>query len=188
MSSGLYRELKQGWHRWQWEHHLKIQLRVSALISQLLFPVIVCAKCNLNIMALNCNQHSRDRKTNLNICHHMLMSSKQLQKRSFHVMERTRTSGKCTKMNNAHIKRAKLLFFIVKYANLWHSCCCCCRGCLSSLMICGAAARACLAVCLHLSSRRHICICLLCWWWQQFPSSSIGNEFNTNETEMFQWR
>ena len=33
----------------------------------------------------------------------------------------------------ARAKRAKILFFIVKYANLWGFCCCRRRGCLSSL-------------------------------------------------------
>ena len=35
---------------------------------------------------------------------------------------------------NARAKRAKILFFIVKYANLWGFCCRRRRGCLSSLM------------------------------------------------------
>ena len=56
-------------------------------------------------------------------CHHMLTSSTQLQERSFHVIERTRTSSKCQKMKNARAKRAKILFIIVKYANLWGLCC-----------------------------------------------------------------
>ena len=64
----------------------------------------------------------------------MLTSSTQLQNMSFHVMERTRTSAKCRKMKKARAKRAKLLFFFVKYANLWRSCCRRCRGCLSSLL------------------------------------------------------
>ena len=34
-----------------------------------------------------------------------------------------RTSTKCQKMKNARAKRAKILFFIVKYANLWSFCC-----------------------------------------------------------------
>ena len=54
------------------------------------------------------------KKTKLNICHHMLTSSTQLQNRSFHVVERTRTSSKCQKMKTARAKRAKILFFIVK--------------------------------------------------------------------------
>ena len=59
----------------------------------------------------------------MNNCHHMLTSSTQLQDRSFHVIERTRTSLKCQKMKNARAKRAKILFFSVKYANLWVFCC-----------------------------------------------------------------
>ena len=64
----------------------------------------------------------------------MLTSSTQLQNRSFHVVERTRTSSKCQKMKNARAKSAKILFFIVKYANLWGFCCRRRRGCLSSLL------------------------------------------------------
>ena len=64
----------------------------------------------------------------------MLTSSRQLQNRSFHVVERTRTFSKCQKMKNARAKRAKILFFIVKYANLWGFCCRRRRGCLSSLI------------------------------------------------------
>ena len=60
----------------------------------------------------------RGKNTNVNICHHMLTSSTQLQNMSFHVVERTRTSSKCQKMKNARAKRAKIVFFIVKYANL----------------------------------------------------------------------
>ena len=68
-----------------------------------------------------------------NIFHHMLTSSKQQQNKSFHVVERTRTSAKCPKMKNARAKRAKLFFSIFKYANLRRSCCRRRRGCLSSL-------------------------------------------------------
>ena len=71
-------------------------------------------KCVLTILELNGNQRLGHKKTKLNLCHHMLTSSTQLQKRSFHVVEGTRTSSKCQKMKNA-----KMLFFIVKYANLW---------------------------------------------------------------------
>ena len=39
-------------------------------------------------------------------------------KQSFHVVERTRTSSRYQKMKNACAKPAKILFFIVKYANL----------------------------------------------------------------------
>ena len=92
------------------------------------------AKCVLSILKLNWNQRFRDKKTKLNICHHMVTSFAQLQNRSFHVVERTRTSAKCPKMKTARAKRAKLLFFIVKYANLWCSCYSRRRGCVSSLM------------------------------------------------------
>ena len=76
--------------------------------------------------------HKGHNKTKLNICHHMLTSSTQLQNMSFHVVERTRTSSNCQKMKYARAKRAKILFSIVKYANLWGFCCCRRRGCLSS--------------------------------------------------------
>ena len=61
----------------------------------------------LTILKLNWNQRLGHKKTNLNICHHMLTSSTQLQNRSFHVVERTRTSAKCQKMKYARAKRAK---------------------------------------------------------------------------------
>ena len=48
-----------------------------------------------------------------------LFTPLQLQNRSFHVAERTRTSTKCQKLKYARAKRAEILFFIVKYANLW---------------------------------------------------------------------
>ena len=90
-------------------------------------------------MSSNCpgiwSQRLGHKKTKINICHHMLTSSTQLQNRLFHVVERTRTSTKCQKMKNARAKRAQILFFIVKYANLWGFCCRRRRGCLSSLFI-----------------------------------------------------
>ena len=76
-------------------------------------------KCVLTILELNWNQRLGHKWIKLNICHHLLTSSTQLQNRSFHVVERTRTSSKCQKMKNVPAKRAKILFFIVKYANLW---------------------------------------------------------------------
>ena len=90
-------------------------------------------KCLLTVLELIWNQRL-GHKTKLKICHHMLTSSTQLQNRSFHVVERTRTSSKCQKMKYARAKRAKILFFMVKYANLWGFCCRRCRGCLSSLL------------------------------------------------------
>ena len=91
-------------------------------------------KCILAILELNWNQRLAHKRTKLKICHYMLTSSTQLQNRSFHVVERTRTSSKCQKMKNAGAKRAKILIFIVKYANLWGFCCRRRRGCLSSLI------------------------------------------------------
>ena len=91
-------------------------------------------KCVPTLLELNWNQRLGHKKTNLNICHHMLMSSTHLQNWSSHVVERTRTSTICQKLKNARAKRAKILFFIVKYANLWVFCCRRRRGCLSSLL------------------------------------------------------
>ena len=112
------RELNQTRRRRKRERHLKIQLNVSAIIFQL-FKVIFLEKCVLTILELNWNQRLGHKKTKLNICHHMLTSSTQLQNRSFHVVERTRTSTKCQNMKSARAKRAKIQFFTVKYANLW---------------------------------------------------------------------
>ena len=75
----------------------------------------------MTILELNWNQRLGHEKTKLNICHHMPTSSTQQQNRSFHVVERTRTSSKYQKIKNARAKRVKTLFFIVKYANLWGS-------------------------------------------------------------------
>ena len=124
------RELKQTRRRRKRERHLK--MCVSAIIFQL-FKFIMLVKWVLTILELNWNKRLGHEKAKLNICHHTLTSSTQLQNRSFHVVERTRTSTKCQKMKNARAKRAIILFFIVKYANLWGFCCRRRRGCLSSL-------------------------------------------------------
>ena len=123
--SSISRELKQTRRRQKRERHLKMSIRVSAIIFQL-FKVIMLEKCALTILQLNWNQRLGQDK---DICLHMLTSSTQLQKRSFHVIERKRTSSKCQKMKNARAKRAKILSFIVKYANLWGFCCRRRRGC-----------------------------------------------------------
>ena len=122
------RELEQTRRRRQRKRNLKMYLGVSAISFQL-FKVIMLAKCVPTILILELIWN-----TKLNICHHMLRSSIQLQNRSFHVVERTRTSAKCLRMTNALAKRAELLFFIVKYANLWRSCCRPRRSCLSYLL------------------------------------------------------
>ena len=92
-------------------------------------------KCVLTVLELNWNKRLGHKKTKLNICHHMLTSSTQLQNTSFHVVERTRMSSICQKMKYARAKRAKILFFIVKYANLWGFCCRRRLGCLGSLKV-----------------------------------------------------
>lgn len=79
-------------------------------------------------------QRSEDKIVMISSHHHILTSSAQLQNGSFPVVKRTRTLAKCTKMENAHTKRAKLLFFIVKYANMRRSCYRLCCGFLSSLI------------------------------------------------------
>ena len=99
-----------------------------------LSKVIALAKCALTILELNWNQRLWDSKTKFDICHHMLTLSTYPQNRSFHVVERTRTSSKCQKMKNARAKRVKILLFVVKYANLWGFCSRRCRGCLISLL------------------------------------------------------
>ena len=78
-----------------------------------LFKVIALAKCVVTILWIKLEPAARDKKTKLNIGRHMFTSSTQLQNRSFHVVERTRTSSKCQKMKNARAKRAKIMFFIV---------------------------------------------------------------------------
>jgi len=92
----IVRELKQTRRRRKREGHLKMWLSVSAIIFHL-FKLIMLEKSVLTVLELNCNQRL-GHKTKLNICHHMLTSSAQLQNRSFHVVERTRTSSKCQKM------------------------------------------------------------------------------------------
>ena len=109
---------KQTRRRRKRERHLKMKLRLSAILFQL-FKVIMLEKRVVTILEFNWNQRLRHKRTKLNICDHMLTSSTQLQNRSFHVVERTRTSATCQKMKYALAKRAKILFFIVKDANLW---------------------------------------------------------------------
>ena len=109
-STQTIKELKQTRRRQKRERHLKMLLRVSAVVFQL-FKVIMFEKCVRTILELNWNQRLGHKKKKLNICHHMLTSSTHLQNWSFHVVERTRTSTKCQKMKNARAKRAKILFF-----------------------------------------------------------------------------
>ena len=92
--------------KFYFEKYMKMQLRVSAMISRL-FQVIMRAKSVLSIMELNWNQRLRDKKTKLKKRRQMLTSSTQRQNLSFHVIERTK------RFWNARAKRAKLLGFFV---------------------------------------------------------------------------
>ena len=89
---------------------------------------------SLTLLALNWCERFGDKKKELKICRQVLTSSTQLQSRSFHVMERTRTCVKCTKTKIARAKSGKLLFFIVKCAKFWRSCRHRNCGCLSSII------------------------------------------------------
>ena len=60
-------ESTQTRHRQQRESHLKMQLRISTIISQL-FKVTMLAKCVFTILELNWNQRFRGKKMKLSIC------------------------------------------------------------------------------------------------------------------------
>ena len=64
-------------------------------------------KCVLTIPELSWNQRLGHKETKLNICHHVLTSSTQLQNWSFHLVERTRTSTKCQKLKKCTCKACK---------------------------------------------------------------------------------
>ena len=68
-------------------------------------------KCVLTILGLNWNQRLGHNKKKLNICHHMLTSSTQLQNSSFHVVERTRMSTNCQKNEKGTCKACKNTVF-----------------------------------------------------------------------------
>ena len=79
------------------------------------------AKCVLSRLELNWNQCFRDKKDKIE-----KLSSSALvvcvdttaERHFTSSKKRTRTAMKCTKTKNARAKRAKVLFSIVKYANL----------------------------------------------------------------------
>ena len=68
-------------------------------------------KCVLTSLGLNWNQRLEHNKKKLNICHHMLMSSTQLQNSSFHVVEKTRMSTNCQKNEKGTCKACKNTVF-----------------------------------------------------------------------------
>ena len=88
--------------------------RVLAIISQL-FKAIALSKCVLTILELHWKQSFRDKKTKLNICHNMLTSSAQLQNRSFHVVERTKTPARCPKCTGEACKAIVFLCQVWKF-------------------------------------------------------------------------
>lgn len=63
----------------------------------------------------------------MKISRQALTSSKQLQDRSFHVMERTRTAAECAKMKNAVNMQIREIFVAVVFVVAFHivekSCC-----------------------------------------------------------------
>ena len=69
-------------------------------------------KCVPAILKLNWKQCLGHKRTKLNICHHMLTSSTQLQNRLFHVVERTRTSSKWQKMK-MHVQSVQKYCFLL---------------------------------------------------------------------------
>ena len=133
MYTSRSRERKQTRRRRKRERHLKMLVRVSAIIFQL-FKVIMFQKRVLTILELNWNQHLGHKRTKLNICHHMLSSSTQMQNSSsFHVVAKSRLQN--VKKWKMHVQSVqKILFLIVKHANMWGFCCRRRRGCLSSLV------------------------------------------------------
>lgn len=78
----LLRELKQKRKR-----HLKMQLRVSAIISQLIQVINLQNGLYVSWNSIE-NQRIRDKNTKLKRCGQVLTSSRRLQNRSFHDMER----------------------------------------------------------------------------------------------------
>ena len=100
-----------------------MQLCASVIIFQLFKDML--EKCVLTILELNWNQRLGHMKTKLNICHNMLTSSIQLQNRSRR--RKNENVFKMSNMKNARAKRAKILFFFVKYEK------CTCEGCKNTV-------------------------------------------------------
>ena len=63
-----------------------------------------------------------EENNNENLSSKLSSSTKLKKNSSFYVIESTRTAAECRQGLNARAKRAKLLFFIVKYAVLRRSC------------------------------------------------------------------
>ena len=117
----------------------------------------------------------------------MVTSSTQLQNRSFHVAERTRTSAKWWK--TARAKRAKLLFFTIKYANLRRSCCGR-RGYVSSLVPKEYAknthVRGRAKIVIFVIAYANLCVFFFFCWCRRNPCQSSKLKFlNVFDTEVF---
>ena len=94
-----------------------MSLRVSAIILQL-FKVIMPEKCASTIQGLNWNLRSgQDKIEHLSSYAHVVHTTAK------QVISSRHRKNECvfnmSKMKNARAKRAKILYFIVKYANLW---------------------------------------------------------------------
>ena len=91
--------------------------RVSVIVSQL-FQVITFAKCVTSIMALNWYQRFKDKTT---VGENLWSSAHVVHTTAKQVICRLRMDENGYEMyrkENSRAKRAKLLFFIVKYSNL----------------------------------------------------------------------
>ena len=94
-----------------------MQHRVSGIISQF-SSVIMLAKCVPSIMELSENDSLQiGKKTKLKSCRQLLTPFTQRQNGSSFRVEKGYVMYK-KKMKNACAKRAKLMFVIVKYANV----------------------------------------------------------------------
>ena len=85
--------------------YLKLLFRVSEISS--------LAKCVLTILELNCHELFGDVTKKIKICQ-VLMLSTQLQIRSFHVVDWTKTVEKCTKEKSASLKMQICYDFVGK--------------------------------------------------------------------------
>ena len=81
-----------------------------------LFEVIMLSKWVRRIPELNWNKPLRDKETSLKICRQVLTSSTQRQKQV--ISRRGKNENGCEIYKTTLEKRAKLLFFIVKFENL----------------------------------------------------------------------
>ena len=104
-----------------------------SIISQL-FKAIVLAECVPTFLEINWNKSFRYKQTTLEHLSSRLRCPVTAAKPVFSRRRENENDCKCPKMKSARAKRAKLLFFIVKYANLWRSCCRRPCGCFSSLI------------------------------------------------------